>query len=227
MTTVAGRRLRRCDKQAVTRKTVSMTAAQMGVLAASRRNAKSLAASMASTLDAKINEINPHYGAQVADLVRHYVRTKASLIINFPLDITDSLCEDPFLRNQLETGTSKGRHVEPIRGGARDRWEAKAFAGGCHSGSSEEVNAAERPRYGSISVDKSQRGVIQYGGGVFELADHVRSRVTIAHDGVARVQPFHVGTLAYADHVLCLLGKERREPIFQIADRGRTRCASG
>ncbi len=208
MATKAGQRLRPCDKQAVARKTVPLSAAQLAVLGAARRKGKSLAPPRFATLDSMVRQVNPKYGAQIADLVRNYVRTKAPLIINFPLNIIPLLDKDPFLRNQFETGTSHGL-LEPKLGGGRDGWEARMFDGGYHAGSSHKLNAKERPRYGSVSIDKSKRGVNGYGGGVFELADHVRSRVTIAHDDSCRIQSFHLGTLAYADHVLCLLGKDR------------------
>ncbi len=206
--TKAGMQLRHCDRQAVARQTVPLTAAQMAVLNAARRKGKSLSAPKRLELFWAIRNVESDYGGGVAEKVRDYVRTRAPLIINFPLDIIDSLYCDPFLRNQFETGSSKGL-LEPILGGARDGWEARMFDGGYHAGPSYRLNAAERPRYGSVCIDKSKRGVIQYGGGVFELADHVRSRVTIAHDDSSGIKSFHLGTLAYADHVLCLIGKDR------------------
>ncbi|GAA1031156.1 MULTISPECIES: DUF3626 domain-containing protein [Amycolatopsis] len=90
--------------------------------------------------------------------------------------ILESMARDGRYRSQFETGVSNGG-LTARRGGDRWRWESRLFAGVY-----DDVEAAHRPKYGSLNFrGRKTGGSPRFGSAYLRLARHTMSRATFAY----------------------------------------------
>ena len=206
-----------------------LTPRQENVLRAAGARAQELSSQATARL---LNRLGEQPGClrppEALTQLRTFLRFRAPLVINFPHSASAGLAKDGCYRNQFETGTSGGK-LENLPDGLRVVWEDSLFDQGYHAGDT--LVPEERPRYGTVAVDKAKYGAESYGIGMLQLADHVRDRITLTPaDSSKHMSASHVGTLAYADHVLLSLTDTKLQAMMAAAQRqhsGRPRQDQG
>jgi len=106
------------------------------------------------------------------------------------LSVTEGLLREGRYRNQFETGVTSGSPTA-FRGGDRDGWEERLFAGAYQSLDS---GARERPKYGALNLfHHPDGGCPRFGSCYFELRPSVSLRCTFTR-GDSYENPEHLAT---------------------------------
>jgi len=117
----------------------------------------------------------------------------------FPNELVHKLLQDPFYRNQFETGTSHGS--TDLK--QRRSWETRMF-----DGIYDKASASERVKYGCLNMSMDEKGcsaAYGYGDAYFRLNDSTcRWRTTVTSEDSSK-KNCASGSLKYASPILKLL----------------------
>lgn len=126
---------------------------------------------------------------------------QAGLTMHVPLirrNLVDIFMKDPHLKNLFEVGHSGGCSVVS----SRSSWETALF-----NGMYDEVEPAERVRYGAYNIDRNPKGVLgarNYGDVFLVFDEAVKKRTTIVYgDSSGHSQRLHMGSPKHLINILC------------------------